>query len=380
MYLPREEERKLFGMLGWKEALALIGPRRAGKTSLALQLLRTWENLGGSGKYFDLESLGAPSSAMELADEIKSIPKGGLVVLDEVQVLENWVKVVRGEVEGGKRHVLVSGSSASLLSKEIASSLGGRAIPETILPLSYRDARVWGIKSLKEYMKIGGYPECVLRPQDASRLHKLYLELTILRDVAARKGIREIKPLSDLSIMLLSEPGKTISARKTAEMLGISQPTFRAFVAALNDAFLILPVPPYVRSPRERIIADARNYAYDTGLQSSVSISVEEDHGRRLENIVAIELVRQGYSLSYLQGKTWECDFIAQKTGARTLAVQVWGDGGKIPERELTGLENGMRATKADGLFLSEKEAEGKMPANSKLKTIEEWILGMPGG
>jgi len=378
MYLPREEERKLFGMLGWKEALALIGPRRVGKTSLALRLLEIWEKRGGSGKYFDLESLGAPSSAAELASEIKKIPEGGLVVLDEVQVIENWVKVVRGEVEGARRHILVSGSSASLLSKEIASSLGGRAIPEVILPLSYRDARIWGLKSLDEYMKIGGYPECVLRSHEASRLHKLYLELTILRDVAARKGIREIKPLSDLAVLLLSEPGKTISAKKTAAMLGISQPTFRSFVDALNDAFLILSVPPYIRSPRERVIADARNYAYDIGLQSSVSISTEEDRGRRLENVVAIELVRRGYSLSYIRGNEWECDFIAQKTGTRPIAVQVWGDGGKIPERELIGLENGMKQAKAEGLLLSEKAAEAKMPPNSKLKTIEEWILSIP--
>src|SRR5208283_5290376 len=200
MYLPREEDRKLFGMLRWKEALTLIGPRRAGKTSLALHLLEMHEKTGGEGRYFDLESLGAPSSAKTLEEEIQKVPKGGLVVLDEVQVLTDWVKVVRGEVENGRRHVLINGSSASLLSKEVASSLGGRAIPETILPLSYRDAKAWGIRSLKEYARIGGYPECVLRPDEASRLHKLYLDLTVLRDVAARKGIRDIKPLSDLAL------------------------------------------------------------------------------------------------------------------------------------------------------------------------------------
>jgi predicted AAA+ superfamily ATPase len=214
-----------------------------------------------------------------------------------------------------------------------------------------------------------------LRPQEASRLHKLYLELTILRDVAARKGIREIKPLSDLSVLLLSEPGKTISAKKTAEMLGISQPTFRSFVDALNDAFLILSIPPYMRSPREKLVADAKNYAYDTGLQFSVGFSTQEDSGRRLENLVAIELVRRGYSLSYIKGISWECDFIAQKTGSETVAVQVWSGEGKIPERELIGLENGMKETNAKGLFLSENEIEVKMPAGTSSKIIESWIL-----
>ncbi|MFH0713889.1 MAG: ATP-binding protein, partial [Candidatus Micrarchaeota archaeon] len=301
MHKTREEERELFGQLEKKEALALIGPRRAGKTTIALRLLRDWKENGGQGNYIDLEALGAPSTALELIKEIEKTPAGGLVVLDEVQAVDKWVKAVRGEIETGKRHLIISGSSAALLSAEIASSLAGRAVPETILPLSFRDAVNWGITSLDEYLRIGGYPECVLRPLDAPKLHKLYFELTILRDVAARKGIREVKPLSDLALILLSESGKTIAAKKTAEKLGISQPTFRSFISALNEAFLILSIAPFVRSPREKLIADSRHYAYDTGLQSTVSVSLSEDFGRRFENVVAIELVRRGYSLSYLQ-------------------------------------------------------------------------------
>ena len=374
MYLAREEEPKLFKMLDWKEALALIGPRRAGKTTLALRLLEHWRSQGGVGKYFDLEALGAPSTAKELLIEIEKTPKKSLIVLDEVQVLPDWIKVVRKEVESGKRNILITGSSATLLSKEIASSLGGRAIPETILPISFRDAKKWGCDSLEEYLKIGGYPECVLRPSNAKKLHKLYLELTVLRDVAARNRLREVKPLSDLALLLLSEPGKSISAKKTSQMLGISQPTFRSFIHSFNDAFLILSVPPYLRSPRERIVADAKHYAYDTGLQASVSISTEKDEGRRWENLVAIELARRGYSLSYLSSDSGECDFIAQKTGEETLAVQVWSGSGEVPKREWRGLECGIKAARAQGLFLS-VEPVSAPSKKIKAKTIEEWLL-----
>lgn len=372
MYFPREEERRIFQLLDSKEAVALIGPRRAGKTTIAQRLLDDWKRNGGQGEYFDLEALGAPSTANELVTRISQLPKNSLVVLDEIQVLTDWVKVVRGEVENNARKVLVTGSSATLLSKEIASSLGGRAIPETVLPISYRDARLWKIDSLEEYLRIGGYPECVLRPADAARLHKLYLELTILRDVAARKGIREIKPLTDLAVLLLSECGKSISAKKTSAMLGISQPTFRSFVQALNDAFLILSVPPYLRSPRERIVADAKHYAYDTGLQNSVTVSTQDDHGRKFENIVAVELVRRGYSLSYLKNDA-ECDFIASKIGEENLAIQVWSGEGKLPQRELDGLELGIKVGRARGLILSSKRI-GKIE-NIEIKTIEEWLL-----
>ncbi|MBI4181934.1 MAG: ATP-binding protein [Candidatus Aenigmarchaeota archaeon] len=374
MYLLREEEHRLFGKLGKKEALALIGPRRAGKTTLAKRLLEDWEQGGKRGAFLDLELPAAPQSGRALAAEIRQVPAGGLAVLDEVQAIPDWVRTVRAEIDAGKRHLLVTGSSASLLSSEVATSLGGRALPETVLPLSYRDARRWGIPNLEAYLRSGGYPECVLRPDDAPGLHKLYLELTVLRDVAARKGVREVKPLADLALLLLSEPGKTLSAKKTAGMLGISQPTFRSFVQGLNDAFLILSVPPYLRSPRERLVADAKHYAYDVGLQASVSLSAQEDRGRRLENLVAVELVRRGYALSYLAGQGWECDFIAQQTGAETLAVQVWSGEGKLPERELLGLQQGMKLGK--GLLLS--EAVVPVPKGAVAVTIETWLKAPP--
>lgn len=373
MYLPRGEERGLFARLGWKEALALVGPRRAGKSVLALRLLELWRARGKAGEYFDLEALDAPSTPSALLKAAESVPKGGLLVLDEVQSLEGWIRLVRQEVERGNRHVIVTGSSASLLSGEIASSLGGRAIPETVLPISYRDARAWGLKSLPEYLRVGGYPECVLRPADAPRLHRLYLELAVLRDVASRMGVREIKPLSDLALIVLSEPGKVLESRKTAERLGISQPTFRSYIQALNDAFLVLSVPPFSRSPRERVVADAKNYAFDTGLQRSVSVSASVDEGRRLENLVAIELVRRGYSISYLRGK--ECDFIAQKPGSETLAVQVCACEGKVPGREANGLIAGMQAAGAKGLLLTQGDASASLPENASTATVGEWLL-----
>lgn len=378
MYLLREEEPRLTGMLAWKEALALIGPRRAGKTTLARQLLKNWSEEGNPGAYIDLEALDAPRTASALARQIQKIPQGGLAVLDEVQVLDGWIKVVREEIEKKQRHIVVTGSSASLLSKDIATSLAGRAIPEAVLPLSYRDAKSWGIRSLNQYLEVGGYPECVQRPHDAPRLHKLYLELTVLRDVAARQGLREIKPLSDLALLALSEAGKTLSAKKTSLALGISQPTLRAYMQALNDAFLILSVPPYLRSPREKIVADARHYAFDVGLQNSVRTSTEPDFGRRCENAVAVELFRRGYALSYLRASESECDFIAQKPGSPALAVQVWTGSEEVPEREWKGLAAGMKAARAQGLLLSlePQEAKRKVP---EIRALEAWLLEKPG-
>lgn len=324
-----------------------------------------------------MEAVGAPPTVQGLAEFAAGIPAKGLLVLDEVQEAKGWEKFVRQEVEYERHHVLVTGSNASLLSTEIASSLGGRAIPRKVLPLSYDDARHWGCKSLGEYLRVGGYPECVLRPGDAVDLHKLYFESTILRDVAARKGIREIKPLSDLALLLLSETGKVISSKKTAQRLGISQTTMRSFEGALCDAMLLIRVLPYKRSPRERLVADAKHYAIDTGLQASVSISESEDEGRRLENLVAIELYRRGYEVSYY-GSARECDFIVNKTGEAPLAVQVCA-AKEMPQREVEGLTEGMKATGAKGLLLTAEETDAKLPKGARNKTLGSWLLEKSG-
>ncbi|MBI2445925.1 ATP-binding protein [Candidatus Micrarchaeota archaeon] len=375
MSLPREEELGLFGKLSWKEALALIGPRRAGKSTLALRLLDAWQSKGGQGQYFDLEKTGAPSSVPALADAVKAVPKGGLLVLDEIQTLSGWERLVREEIEYGRHHVLVTGSSASLLSKEISTILAGRAVPQHVLPLSFRNARAWGLNSFEQYLRVGGYPECVLRTNDAPTLHRLYFELAVLRDVAARKGIREVNSLKDLAILLLSESGKVISSKKTADALGISQPTLRSYVDGLVDAFLVLRVPPLVRSPRERLVADTKHYAWDTGLQKSVSVSESPDFGRRLENVVAVELARRGYDLAYLGG-TAECDFVATAPGKARLAVQVFS-GDSLPSRELEGLQSGMKMAER-GLLLTARPVDAVLPRGAECKTVEEWLLAGP--
>lgn len=377
MLLLREELNSLLGMLSGSEAVALLGPRRAGKSSLARLAFDQWLNKGKPGEFIDLELLDSPKDPFSLRSWIEKTPKGCLVVLDEVQNVQNWEAVVREQVEYKKRKLVITGSNATLLSSELATSLGGRAFPFKVLPLSFRDAKLWGISSLGKFLDTGGYPECVLRPEDASKLHSMYLELALIRDIATRKKVRNLISLENLAKVILSEPGKNLSIKKLSTMLDITPPTVRSFIQYFNEAFLTFQVPPFFNSPLRTITADSKHYAYDTGLQKTVSISKNEDSGRRYENLVAIELLRQGYSLSYARTSDCECDFIASGIGKQKLAIQVYTGEGPVPEREVKGLELGMLLGKCKGLFLALEQPEPQIKAKGmETLLIGEWLLG----
>ena len=375
MFLPREEADAIIKKLDRKEATVIIGPRRAGKSTLAKHILSIWNNTRGQGLFVDLERPGSPPTIGDLDKIITDLKKGSLLVLDEVQNVTGWEKWVRKAIEEESYKIFLTGSNSTLLSSEVATSLAGRAFPYKILTLSFRDFKKWCGKGILDYFKIGGYPECVKRPLEIRELLETYFELAVMRDVAVRYKIRDISALRSFATIALSETGKTLSMPKTAAKIGISAPTARQFLLGLEEAFLLLTVPAFDRSPRERETSLKKIYSYDLGMRSVISTSESLDKGRIWENCVAIELIRRGYRLSYLPGEH-ECDFLAERTG-ENIAIQVCSDD-SIPEREFKGLEHGMKARQnSTGLIInpSKEEVIKTSHGNVELVPLEKWLL-----
>lgn len=375
MFLPREEADEVIKKLNRKEATVLIGPRRAGKSTLAKYVLSIWTNTRGQGLFIDLERPGQPPTIADLDKVTADLKKGSLIVLDEVQNVIGWEKWVRKAIEEENYKIIITGSNSTLLSSEVATSLAGRAFPHKILTLSFRDFKKWCGKGLTDYLKTGGYPECVKRPLEIKELLETYFELAVMRDVAVRYKIRDISALRSFAFIALSETGKTLNISKTAAKIGISAPTARQFLLGLEEAFLLLTVPAFDRSPRERETSLKKIYSYDLGMRSVISTSESQDKGRVWENCVAIELIKRGYRLSYLPGEH-ECDFLAEKAG-ESLAIQVCSDD-RIPEREFKGLERGMQARENSiGLIInpSKEEVLKTSHGNVELVPLEKWLL-----
>lgn len=306
-------------------ATIITGIRRCGKSTLLLQLLNT--------KYTEVIYLNFEDIrlvAFNIEDFIRlqqEIDKRSIRVLffDEIQIVDKWEIFVNQLLREGYT-VFVTGSNASVLSKELGTHLTGRHISMELFPFSYREFITYketeaDQESLIDYLVTGGMPEYVKSGQ-ALILSSLMDDI-LVRDISVRHSVRDIDSLKQLAIYLISNVGVLVSANKLTGLFGIkSSTTILEYFNYFKDAYLVEFVPRFDYS----IKAQARNpkkiYAMDTGLINAVSTSFNEDLGRKLENMVYLHLRRTDSTIYYFAEKG-ECDFVVFEKGKIVQAVQV---------------------------------------------------------
>jgi len=345
--IPRDITAKALSLMGGPEATYFYGPRRAGKTTVCYQLISALSKKYGAHSclYVNFEEpafIGhlSPGLISDIVDrhaqEFKKPPK--YVFLDEAQNVSGWEKWVRSEVDAKEIKIVVTGSSAKLLSSEFATSLGGRGIGFLTLPFSFSEyKRAVRGASLSDYLHTGGYPAVVLEknPERRTSLLEEYFESTISRDIAARYAVRDVAMLRTIAAYVLSNSGKPLSYNGIRTMTGLSFDTIRLYLSYLEDAYLAFQSPHFSYSMKKAMEKPRKYYAYDTGIQEAISRSFSPDFGRRAENAVAIELVRRGFSPQYYSNG-FEVDFVI-KEGLRPHAINVCVDE-KPPQRETLSL------------------------------------------
>ncbi|BAD86409.1 archaeal ATPase [Thermococcus kodakarensis KOD1] len=355
-------------------ALALVGVRRAGKTTLARQYLRFLIEKGLPPEetlYVNLEEPRFyPDLSLELLEEIFSafktyISRGArpVVVLDEVQNVEGWERWVRKVLDLGEAEVIVTGSSSSLLRSELATLLTGRVLVTEVYPLSFREFLSFkGLpielpallgrrgeveRALREYLEFGGFPQVVLTDDEGLKrelLRELF-EGIILRDVAYRHGFRDARLVKLVAELALSRFSSLVSAsRLRNEVSGIvgrkvSPNLVDSVLDAMEEAYLIHRVP--ILSPK---VKDVRRYpkklyAVDTGLANVMITRFTENIGRLAENAVARHLVqRHGRENVFYYRNGHEVDFVVRENLKISRLVQVSWDVDESWEREVEGL------------------------------------------
>ncbi len=314
---------------GTKKIISIIGPRRSGKTFLFFQTIGSILENGIEKEriiYLNFEDTKLAGVKYTEIDDIlklqwelypKIIGKEIYIFLDEPQNIPSWEKAVRSLHDKNIGRLFITGSSAKLLSREIATSLRGRTISYLLLPFSFKEFlsfKEFSIKNfpnfssteeaklkslLHEYLKYGGFPEVVSEAEESVKLKTLkeYQDLVLYRDIVERHGIKNLFVVKALINIMFSGFSKEMSVHSIfnslkSQGIKISKKTLYNYVAYIEDAIAVFFVRKISASAKIKELSIPKVYLVDTGFANLVS-GFSENIGRIMENAVLLELKRR---------------------------------------------------------------------------------------
>ena len=359
---------------------AIIGMRRAGKTSYLFQCLQDRLDAGQDRsrllylnfedeRLTDLEA----TQLNTLIDEYYRLypefrgKETVTVCFDEIQLVAGWEKFVRRIIDEEKVEIFISGSSAKMLSREVATAMRGRALETWITPFSFteylahhqismpRSTSVMssaGVSKMlhcfDQYLTIGGFPE-VQNTDVRGRVQMLqgYVDSVLLRDVIERHGLANITALRALTRQLLGNTATSFSISKIyhdfrSRGISVSKETLLDYLHHLEDSFLVMPVEIYAKSARRRQVNPRKIYLADHALGMAYAVGRAPETGHYLENIIACELFRNQHSVHYYKTQSgFEIDFFTIAYDGKAAFTQIAArvDGQATLEREIRALE-----------------------------------------
>jgi len=326
-------------------ASIISGIRRCGKSTLMLQILRQRKE---KALFLNFEDIRL--SAFESSDFTRlnaEIEKREIKILffDEIQNISNWEIFINQKLKENFL-VFITGSNASLLSKELGTHLTGRHLSTELYPFSYEEFISFkrlnkNVESFNNYLLTGGMPEYVKNKRGA--ILQQLIDDILYRDIAVRHNIRHVNALRELTVFLVSNIGKQVSARRLTGLFGIAATTtIIDYFAYLRDSYVVDFVPRFDYSLKAQNRNPKKVYAIDLGVFHQIKNTFTEDVGRQLENAVYLHLRRKHKEIFYFN-KNGECDFVVFNKGKALQCIQVCHKVNDMNmERELKGLKNAM--------------------------------------
>jgi len=343
-------------------ALIVSGVRRCGKSTLLYQLLKKKHTEALYVNFDDPRLYDFEISDFQKLDALIVDSGYKVLMFDEMQIIKGWERYVRQKLDENFK-VFVTGSNASLLSRELGSSLTGRHITTELFPFSYDEfcrfkACDKNEESLTEYMNTGGFPE-YLKTGSEEILANL-LEDILVRDIAIRYGIKDTRGLKRLTIYLLSNIGNLTSANKLREPSGISSATtVLEYISHLEQSYLINLIPMFDYSLKKQSVNPKKIYAIDLGLVTANVSKIKGDEGHKLENMV-YNTLRINHKEIYYHKGAGECDFLVLDKGSISQAIQVCLQlNADNRDREFSGLIDALKTYKlTEGTIVTLSQAD----------------------
>lgn len=367
--IPHVWKRTLELPLHSGKIITLAGVRRSGKTFHLFNLIKKLRNKIATRNilYINFEDERLALSTDELDLILQSYrelyPDLDLsecyFFFDEVQEVDGWEKFIARLYNSVTKHIFITGSNATLLSKEIASALRGRTITFEIFPLSFQEfvsivsqninrhssqGQATLAHLFEQFMHQGGFPELLIQNDDLKeKILQEYFNVMVLRDLIERYQISQATILKYFCKRVVGNSAGEFSVNKIYNELKsqgyqVGKDTLYSYQEYVETIYLSRFISKYSHSIVKAEMSQKKSYVIDQGMGAALDYKLSQDKGRLLETTVALELFKQGKHIAYVQNGS-ECDFVVIKKGTVIEAIQVTYDlSGKAKKREVNGL------------------------------------------
>lgn len=373
----------------------ITGPRRAGKSVLAIEMLR-----GKNFAYLNFDDDMLLKSFNE--DEVikylyETYPDFEFLLLDEIQNLNNW-DIWVNKLQRRGINLIITGSNARLLSREMATVLTGRYLQIEVLPFSFQEMlgtefpnnltpKQSGdvLAQLQDYLIYGGYPETIVFRDITKNYLSSLFDSILLKDITKRFNVRKTDDLYNLATYLLTNYCNPLSLGDVTEDLKLaSKATAQKFAGYLTETYIIFYLPRYYNKPKEILRSPQKSYIVDNGFIYAHSIESSPNRGRLLENLVFVELLRKGYkpglTLFYYKSKNnREVDFLCKNSSQITQLIQVSYDisASRTLKRELEGLGQAASETHCSNTLLITYDKNDYINGIN-IVSFAKWVIDNP--
>lgn len=297
--IKRDAESELVKLAGQFKAVALIGPRQSGKTTLA-------KHAFGHKPYVNLENPDTRQFALE-------DPRGFLdqfnegAILDEAQrvpLLFSYLQQILDETKNPGLFIL-TGSNNFLLQENISQSLAGRIAYMVLLPFSVNELEGEGTWDINEMLFRGSYPPIYDQNVEPSVWYNNYIRTYIERDVRQLKNISDLNAFERFVRLCAGRTGQLLNMASLAIEAGVNNKTIASWIGILESSFIIYRLQPHHKNFNKRLVKMPKLYFYDTGLactllgiQNAEQLDLNPYKGSLFENFVITEIIKSRFNIA----------------------------------------------------------------------------------
>jgi predicted AAA+ superfamily ATPase len=288
-----------------RKLVLLVGPRQSGKTWLAKDIAKEFQN----SVYLNYDQ----PLDKKIIHQQSWLDSTNLLVLDELHKMDDWKNYLKGvfDTKPESMRLLVTGSARLDVYDHLGDSLAGRYFHHRLLPLSLAElSQVNEPPNIHKLLVRGGFPEPYLAEDEvqANRWQLQYINSLLSTDIFEIDPIHHIKAMQLLFQLLRSRVGSPISCQNLAQDVLVSPTTIRKYIQILEALFIIFPVTPYSKNIARSLLKEPKIYFFDTGL-------VQGDDGAKLENLVAVSLLKHVYGKIDMRAEDYALHYLRTKDG-----------------------------------------------------------------